>query len=160
MKTLQTMIACPAMALFLSLLLLLSGCASVAPNDSLRVAGMPLAACPDSPNCVNSEAERGDSHFVEPIALGKQIEADWKALKAFAADIKRSKVLHESEDYLHVQVSSFSRLFRDDLELRLLNEQGLVHIRSASRLGYSDFGVNRKRVEALRQAFLEHESSN
>lgn len=158
MKTHQKSAVRFSLTCSLLLMLQLSGCANVAPS-SVRTAGMALATCPTSPNCVNSETDSADAHYVKPIVLGQHGDADWENLRALALEIKRSKLLAESEGYLHLQVSSFSRLFRDDLELRLLSERGLVHIRSASRIGYSDFGVNRKRVEALRRALLEGQTT-
>jgi uncharacterized protein (DUF1499 family) len=59
----------------------------------------------------------------------------------------------EQGNYLHVEMRSLMFRFVDDVEFSLAASAGLIHVRSASRVGYSDFGVNRKRVERIRAAF-------
>jgi len=104
-----------------------------------------LQACPDKPNCVCSESEAVDKvHAIAPFAI-----ADWQALRQ-AVEGAGGKIVFDGGRYLHATFTSAVFRFVDDVELRLDVEQGLVHIRSASRVGHSDFGVNRKRVEAIR----------
>lgn len=105
-----------------------------------------LRACPDKPNCVNSEAPASDGgHAIAPLT-----ESDWQAVRR-AVESAGGTVMQADDDYLHATFAS--RLFRfvDDVELRRDAASGFVHIRSASRVGHSDFGVNRKRVEAIRE---------
>lgn len=113
-----------------------------------------LAACPDRPNCVCSDA--ADSiHSINPLKFTLPSDQVWAAVRAAALSLPRTKVLDETEDYLHVECLSALLGFVDDLELHLRPQNGLVAVRSASRLGYRDFGVNRKRVERLRTILSE-----
>ena len=76
-------------------------------------------------------------------------------IRRAVADFPRTKVINETDDYLHAECSSAFFGFVDDLELHLLRSQRLIAVRSASRLGYSDFGVNRRRVENLRAELIK-----
>jgi len=105
-----------------------------------------LRACPDKPNCVNSEAPVSDSgHAIAPLPA-----TDWQAVRQ-AVESAGGKVVEVDDDYLHATFTSALFRFVDDVELHRDAASGLVHIRSASRVGQSDFGVNRKRVEAIRK---------
>ena len=111
-----------------------------------------LKACPGNPNCVCSEsyAETDASHQIPPLKLsGQNIEASWKLLSQAVID-QGGTIIIESEDYLHAEFTSSIFRFVDDLEARLDKTSGNIHLRSASRVGHSDFGANRKRVEAIR----------
>jgi uncharacterized protein (DUF1499 family) len=119
---------------------------------ALPAAAQTLAPCPDKPNCVSSLATDGD-HRVEPFAVAGDL--GWAALREAAASLPRTRIVEERPGYLHAECTS--RLFRfvDDLEL-LRNEAGdRVDVRSASRTGYGDWGVNRARVESLREALVK-----
>ena len=110
-----------------------------------------MAACPDSPNCVNSRAT-DEGHGIDALAIdGDPGEAFRRAAEAVRA-LPRTTVVTEEVGYLHAEC--VSRLFRfvDDLELELDEVAGVIQVRSASRVGHSDLGVNRGRVEALRAA--------
>lgn len=110
----------------------------------------PLPPCPASPNCVSSEADPSDAqHFVAPLPLPAALSPA-AALAEFAALIDatpRARVLEGGE--LRLRAIQRTALFRfvDDIEARVDPEARLLHVRSASRLGYSDMGVNRRRVE-------------
>jgi uncharacterized protein (DUF1499 family) len=115
--------------------------------------GGAFAPCPDKPNCVSSLAPDED-HRVEPFALAGDPDAAWSALRAAVLAMPRTAIVEERPGYLHAE--STSRIFRfvDDLELKR-GEGERVDVRSASRTGYGDMGVNRERVEALRAAAAE-----
>ncbi len=108
-----------------------------------------LAPCPNKPNCVSSLAPDQD-HRVAPFALSG--EQGWAALRDAVAAMPRAEIVDERPGYLHAECKS--RLFRfvDDLELLRSEAGDRVDVRSASRTGYGDMGVNRARVEALREA--------
>ena len=108
-----------------------------------------LAPCPASPNCVSSDAADGD-HAVEPLRLALPAEKAWRAIREAVAALPRTAFVTETDDYLHAECQSALLGFVDDLELHLRPTEGIVAVRSASRLGHSDLGVNRKRVEGLR----------
>lgn len=109
-----------------------------------------LADCPDRPNCVSSNAEN-PRHTVAPMVLIGDTAAKWAAIQAVVSGLPRSTVVKATDQYLHVVFKS--RLFRfvDDLELKLDPQSDVISIRSASRVGYFDLGVNRRRVESLRK---------
>ncbi len=75
------------------------------------------------------------------------------ALKKIILQMKRTKIVTETNVYLHVEFTSAIWRFVDDVEFFFDGAKKLVHVRSASRLGYSDFGLNRKRVENIRKAW-------
>ena len=109
-----------------------------------------LAACPASPNCVSSQGAR-DDQAVEPIAYtGSREHAAARIQAVFAAD-PRARVIERSPDYVHVEYQAM--MFVDDLEVYLPEDRNVIHIRSASRVGHSDLGANRRRVELIRKAF-------
>jgi uncharacterized protein (DUF1499 family) len=115
---------------------------------------MQLSACPDTPNCISSQAS-DTTHFIAPIPYSGSAESALQRLRTVLAGLPRTTITAEQGAYLHAETRS--RLFRfvDDIEFLLDTEQQLIHVRSASRTGYSDFGVNRRRVAHIRAAFME-----
>jgi uncharacterized protein (DUF1499 family) len=111
-----------------------------------------LAPCPDTPNCVCTQAA-DDAHRIEPLAYDGTPEEAMARLKAALATLPRTRVVTESPDYLHAECTSLVFRFVDDVELLIDRERKVIHFRSATRVGRSDLGVNRRRLEALRQAF-------
>lgn len=110
--------------------------------------------CPDSPNCVSSLA--GDQkHFIEPLIFSGQPETAMQRLKTALLGEKRVTLVTERPDYLQAEVRSLIFRFVDDVEFTLAPEQGVIHIRSSSRVGHSDFGVNRRRIERIRKRFQQ-----
>lgn len=110
-----------------------------------------LAACPDSPNCVCSEEAR-DSHAIAPIPFRGDASAAWARLSAVLEQLG-GKAVRSGDQYLWFEFRSLLVGFVDDVECRLNRERQQIEIRSASRVGYSDLGANRRRVEAIRAAF-------
>lgn len=107
-----------------------------------------LAACPASPNCVSSEATDAQ-HYIEPFRLTVPAAEAWKVVQAVVADLPRTRIIVAEDHYLHAECRSRFFGFVDDLELHLSPEDNTIAVRSAARLGYFDFRVNRKRIEAL-----------
>ena len=129
-----------------SIVLLALACSSPAPQRE----GAALAPCPDKPNCVSSLAP-DDDHRVAPFAIsGGAI--GWVALRDAVAAMPRTTIVDEREGYLHAECRSRIFRFVDDLELQQEASGDRVDVRSASRVGYGDMGVNRERVESLRAA--------
>ena len=120
--------------------------------DNLGVKDGKLAACPASPNCVSSQAS-SPRQRVTPLRLSGEPEAEMKRLKEVISNMSGAKLVDESNHYLHFECASKLLGFVDDLELFCNPDEGVVHLRSASRLGYSDLGVNRKRAEDIRRRF-------
>jgi len=113
-----------------------------------------LTACPSSPNCVSSDAA-DTAHAVAPFQLTSSPQEGWRALRIVIDGLARANIISSTEDYLHVECTSAVFGFVDDLELHLRPSENLIAVRSASRLGHSDFGVNRKRVEQLRSLLIK-----
>ena len=111
-----------------------------------------LEACPDTPNCVCSIEERED-HFIGPLKYEGDDGAALTRLKAVMSEMKRTKLVEEKDGYLHFVTTTALMRFKDDIEFSLNAEAKQIEVRSASRVGRSDFGVNRKRVEEIRKAF-------
>ena len=110
-----------------------------------------LPACPDSPNCVSTLAPAQDSrHAIAPYRFSKT-KSDAKAvLKTVIAGLPRTRLVEEEETYLHYEFTSLLLRFIDDVEFLFDNEEKAIHFRSASRTGYGDLGVNRRRMEDIR----------
>jgi uncharacterized protein (DUF1499 family) len=114
-----------------------------------------LAPCPHSPNCVNSQADPTDlEHVIAPLRLGT-IAPD-RALAALAeliAQEDRTTIVQQTPEYLYTEFATPLLGFIDDVEVWLDRSTGTIQVRSASRLGESDLGLNRQRIESLRQKF-------
>ena len=113
-----------------------------------------LSKCPDKPNCVCSEYETS-SHYVEPLVI-----PDNPAFDVFAALINTIKemggrVQSERGNYIAATFSSAIFGFIDDLEVRIDSQRKVIHIRSASRVGHSDMGVNRERAVLLKKLYIK-----
>ena len=134
--------------------LLMISCAGGNPTVELGINNSKLATCPTSPNCVSSDADDGD-HHIEPFRLaGPPVEA-WRMTQSLVATLPRTKIITVENNYLHAESRSALFGFVDDLELHLRPEERIIAVRSAARLGYADFGVNRKRVEQLRSELFK-----
>jgi uncharacterized protein (DUF1499 family) len=144
---------------FIPLVILLGGIVTLALFSlfarrpaNLGARGRRLAPCPDTPNCVCTQAT-DEAHRSEPLAYAGTAEEAMARLKAALANLPRTRIITETPDYLHAECTSLLFRFVDDVEFLLDREGKVIHFRSASRAGRSDFGVNRRRMEALRQAF-------
>ena len=126
---------------------------SMKPPAGLGVAAGRLAACPASPNCVCSQSSVGDArHTVAPFRIVGDAHAAWERLVNLLAQQPRTQITARTPTYLHAECATRLR-FIDDIEFLLDAAAGLIHVRSASRLGRSDLGHNRRRVEQLRGLF-------
>ena len=139
--------------LLLSVALPLLSCAGTKPNN-LGVKDARLAPCPSSPNCVSSDAD-DSSHFVPAFQLAAPVPEAWRAVRSVVAKLPRTSIVTATDDYLYAECRSAFFGFVDDLELHLRPEQNIIAVRSAARLGRSDFGVNRKRVETVRALLIK-----
>lgn len=121
---------------------------SVRPTN-LGVTEGRLAPCPSSPNCVCTQA-LDEQHWMKPLPLTGTPQEAIERIKAAVLAMPRTRIVAEQPHYLHAEFTS--RLFRyvDDVEFYVDEGKGLIHFRSASRAGRSDFGVNRARMQQLR----------
>ncbi len=137
-------------------LMLLAGMVSTTwsgETGALGVVDGRLAACPTSPNCVSSQADPQDlRHYIAPLAYQGDRESAREKLVTLLEGQKRVSLVVRNDDYLRAEFRSLLFRFVDDVEFYLADE-GRIDVRSASRLGYSDLGVNRKRIEKLRSEF-------
>ena len=110
-----------------------------------------LAPCPDSPNCVSTQAPPDDkTHYIQPVAFSGEAKRALRALSEAVGEVPRSKVVKRDKRYLHAEFRSRVFRFVDDVEFFVDNDAKLIHFRSASRVGRGDMGANRKRMERLR----------
>ncbi|MBI9078147.1 MAG: DUF1499 domain-containing protein [Pseudodesulfovibrio sp.] len=137
------------MVITVSTVLVLTACSSKAP-DNLGMQDGHFALCPDSPNCVSSEAT-DDKHKVAPIVMNGSEDKVMVDLANTIESMFGGKVIEVKGPYLYAEYTSRIMRFIDDLECYYDIEKALIQIRSASRIGYSDLGANRKRVEELRK---------
>jgi len=110
-------------------------------------------SCPTSPNCVCSD-DASSEHNIAAFTLAAPPEKVWQALLAIISEMPRTQVVEESSDYLHVEFTSLVFRFVDDVEFQLRPDQNIIAVRSASRVGYSDLGANRQRVENIRATLV------
>lgn len=109
-----------------------------------------LSPCPESPNCVCSEYQ--DKYSVEPLYFNESSQKAWERARNVLQEMG-GKIEVDKRGYLRAVFTTRIFRFRDDVELRMETEKNRIHIRSSSRVGYSDFGQNRKRVEKIRARF-------
>lgn len=138
---------------FLIVVFLVYSCGMFASSAVAETATMPtrLTPCPDSPNCVSSDATDA-SHRVEAFAIIIPADAAWRLTREIVGNLPRTRIIQATDNYLHAECTSMVFRFVDDLELELRAGEGVIAVRSASRKGYWDLGVNRRRAEALRDA--------
>lgn len=108
-----------------------------------------LPPCPASPNCVSTQA-RDEGHAIAPFRYRKSLAEAKEGLKEVVRSLPRTKLVEEEESYLHYEFTSLLLRFVDDVEFLFDDETKTIHFRSASRTGYGDLGVNRKRMEEIR----------
>jgi uncharacterized protein (DUF1499 family) len=113
-----------------------------------------LTACPKSPNCVSSQGADPE-HAVAPLTYTGAASAAMADLRKIITGMKRAVIISETNTYLHIEFTSAIFRFVDDVEFLVDDTEKKIHIRSASRIGYSDFGVNRGRVGKIGNAW-EH----
>ena len=129
-------------------LLALLAVVAVAP---LQAAELP--ACPDSPNCVSSQAS-SERHRIDPLQVGETAEQAQAKLLAELASRPRVEITVNEPQRVEAEFTSAVLRFTDDV-LFLINDNGVVDVRSASRVGYWDMGANRSRVEDLRESLAQ-----
>ncbi|NJN75001.1 MAG: DUF1499 domain-containing protein [Synechococcaceae cyanobacterium RL_1_2] len=127
--------------------------AGTAPKDLGLKAGT-LKPCPSTPNCVVSQGGDGE-HTIEPLTYQGDREEVKAILEKVIAVVPRTKIVQTTEDYIRAESSSKLLGFVDDLEFYLPQDAKVIQVRSAARLGESDLGVNRRRIEQIRLALQD-----
>jgi uncharacterized protein (DUF1499 family) len=113
-----------------------------------------LVKCPAKPNCVSSQSE-SSQHQVDPLVFSGSSDEAMARLRDIVARKPGRTLVEDKEGYLYFECASKILGFVDDLEFLCQPDSNRIDVRSASRLGYSDMGVNRKRVQAIRKEFEE-----
>ncbi|CUB03062.1 DUF1499 domain-containing protein [Marinomonas fungiae] len=124
--------------------------------DNLGVNEGLLAPCPDMPNCVSSQASPEDAeHYVEPIFYHTSVIDAQLAIEHYMLSAGGARVVSSALGYTHFEVSSELFGFKDDLEIYFPEADSIMHVRSASRVGYDDLDVNRERVRQIRDLLVD-----
>lgn len=144
--------------LLIAVALIASGCSGGRPPSNLGASEGRLAPCPSSPNCVSSQADAAGQR-VEPLRYDADQGAARAKLLGTLNGMERARIVRADADYIHVEFRSAVFGFVDDVEF-LFGAPGVIQVRSASRIGYYDFGVNRDRVEAIRTRFAASGGNN
>ena len=108
--------------------------------------------CPGTPNCVSS-MESGTKHYLSPLRYESVAETARKRLIEVIKEFKRARIVENRDVYIRATFTSFLFGFVDDVEFLVDDNEKLIHMKSASRSGSYDFGVNRRRCETIRQRF-------
>ncbi|MEA5583337.1 DUF1499 domain-containing protein [Nodularia harveyana UHCC-0300] len=143
---------------FVMFITLVSGLLFPSPSwadaSGLGVNGGHLSPCPASNNCVVSQGA-DDKHAIEPIEYHVDREAARETLLKVLGVVPRTEVIEETDNYIHALSKSRIFKFVDDVEFYLPADESVIHLRSASRVGESDLGVNRRRMEQIRLALQD-----
>lgn len=110
--------------------------------------------CPNKPNCVCSQ-DSDQRHAIDLLPLKGSTDEAKEQLVTILNALPRSTIITTEEDYIHAEFRSRIFRFVDDVEFWLDAENGVIHLRSAARLGYSDMGVNRARIEEIRSSYSQ-----
>ena len=139
------------MALFLIVIGAL-GCVSDTRDTHSKIL-TDLTPCPDSPNCVSTKSN-DPGHAMPPLPYLKSGQESMDRLVGIVHEMKRANIVAATPTYLHVEFRSALFRFVDDVEFVLEDSARLIHFRSASRTGYYDFGVNRRRMKDISDRYL------
>lgn len=137
--------------IFVAMVLMLSNCAANRPTDADGRTDE-LATCPDRPNCVSSLS--GDKeHFIAPLTYEGSLAEAAARLVSVLKQMKGAKIVSRTDTAIHAEFTSTVFGFVDDVDFRFDAASRRVDLRSAARVGYTDFGVNRRRIEEIRKRF-------
>ncbi|TSA14708.1 MAG: DUF1499 domain-containing protein [Betaproteobacteria bacterium] len=125
--------------------------------DNLGVREGRLAPPKRTPNNVNSQIDQNadPQHYIEPLRYAGNANKAWAALRQIVDGMKSATVVKAEPNYLYAEFTSKLMGFVDDTEFYLDEKAGVIHARSASRLGNGDHGVNRGRIEYIRKKLAQ-----
>jgi uncharacterized protein (DUF1499 family) len=138
----------PSQGLHLASLLHFSG----SRPDNLGVKSGKLAPCPSSPNCVSSQSS-DPQHQTDPFPISESPSQAIQRLQEILDNQDNAEIITAEPDYLYAEFTSNIMGFVDDVEFWADTDENVIQVRSASRLGESDLGVNRQRIESIRAKF-------
>ena len=122
--------------------------------DNLGLKNQLLSPCPGTPNCVSSQ-EKNSQHRIQPITFEGSLELAKDRLNRVLNSMRSTRIITQDVVYWHVEFTTKLLRFIDDVEFYFDGSQSRIHLRSASRQGYWDLGVNRRRLETIRSRFEE-----
>ena len=140
----------PIGGLVMAVILTSTACAGV---ENIGMTEGKLAPCPDSPNCVSTQSEE-KGHAMKPLPYLQTREASREKILSILKDMKRTEIVKLTESYIHVECRTALLHFTDDVAFFLDDTTRVVHFRSASRVGYYDFGLNRRRMKRISEIYL------
>jgi len=120
--------------------------------DHVGINNGQLADCPQTPNCISSESN-DVTHQVKPLHYHSSPQQALNQLKQILEDTNNAEIITQKDNYIYAQFTTTMLGFVDDVEFYLEPDSALIHVRSASRIGESDLGVNRRRIERIREQF-------
>ena len=123
-------------------------------QDNMGLKNQRLSPCPGTPNCVSSQ-EKNSQHRIQPITFEGSLEFAKERLHRVINSMRGARTNTQDVLYWHVEFTTQLLRFIDDVEFYFDGSQSLIHVRSASRQGYWDLGVNHRRVETIRSRFEE-----
>lgn len=132
----------------------LSGLLAGTPPQDLGVNGGHLSPCPDSPNCVVSQ-DADEDHAIAPLTYQSDRDTAREAVLKVLSVVPRTQVVEQTENYIRFESSSRLLGFVDDGEFYFPEDNNLIQVRSAARVGQSDLSVNRRRIEQIRLALQD-----
>jgi len=113
---------------------------------------MKLKKCPNSPNCVSSQSD-SSSHKILPLPYKSSANEALQQIKKTILALPRTQLIEEKDQYLHIEFTTLIFRFVDDVEIIIDDSEKVIHLRSASRVGHSDLGANRRRIEQIKNKF-------
>lgn len=134
--------------------IILISCSATPPKNIGIQENQQLRPCPDKPNCVNSMSDN-KTHMIEAFPFRKGIENSKDLIKKSISTIENAKLIREEDNYLYYEFTTPIMRFVDDVEFYFNMESNKIEFRSASRIGHSDLGLNRKRMENIRVRYMQ-----
>jgi uncharacterized protein (DUF1499 family) len=126
---------------------------ATAPEFPAEAGGVGFAECPDSPNCVSTQTSSAE-HRMDPIPWQASVEQAKELIKETVAnEFPRVQLVAETPSYLRYEFTSLIFRFVDDVEFLIDAKSKMIHFRSASRVGHSDLGANKRRMIRFLSAF-------
>jgi len=116
------------------------------PFDKIR-----LEPCPETPNCVSSYEPVGDKHHIAPLRYTGEKDFAYQNLMVLIESSPGARIVDKQSNYIKAEFKSAIFRFVDDVAFLFSSDQSVIEVRSASRVGYYDFGKNRRRIEDIRK---------
>ncbi len=110
-----------------------------------------LSLCPDSPNCVCTLANETPKKRMEPLQYAGNMSEAKEKLRQLVLALGNTTEENQTENYLYFSFKTRIGGFIDDVEFEFADDKKVIHFRSASRVGYSDLGANKRRMKKIRR---------